>query len=73
MCEDPEARIGPTLIVFTTRFVAVSMRVTLGSPAFATHTAPGETAIPSGCGPTRIVALTLLVRGSIRETECLKV
>ena len=44
------------------------MRETLGPPMFATHTAPGETAIPTGFGPTWIVAATALVRGSIRET-----
>ena len=44
------------------------MRETLGSPAFSTQTAPRVTAIPSGCGPTLIVAVTAFVRGSIRMT-----
>src|SRR5439155_9121859 len=52
----------------TTRFAAGSIRETLGPPVSATQTAPGETAIPSGCLPTGIVATTRFVRGSIRET-----
>jgi hypothetical protein len=50
------------------RFVAGSIRERLGPPAFATQTAPGETAMPSGCGPTRMVAVTLFTAGSTRET-----
>ena len=43
------------------------MRETLGPPAFTTHTAPGDTATPTGCEPTWIVARTLFVAGSMRE------
>ena len=63
MCSAQQARFGPTRMVATTRFVAGSIRETLGPPAFATQTAPGETAIPSGLGPTSMVAVTLFVRG----------
>jgi len=49
------------------------MRETLGPPMFATQTAPGETATRSGCAPTRIVAVTWFVFGSIRETVFLSV
>ena len=38
----------PTSIVLTTLLVAGSMRETVPSPAFATHTAPAPTATPSG-------------------------
>ena len=68
MKSEQHARAGPTRIVATTRFVAGSIRETLGPPLFATQTAPGETEIPSGCGPTGIVAVTLFVCGSTRET-----
>ena len=44
---------GATRIVATTLLVAGSMRETLGPFAFATQTAPGEVAIPSGRGPDR--------------------
>ena len=68
MCSAQQARFGPTGMVATTRFVAGSIRETLGPPAVATHTAPGETAIPSGLGPTWMVAVTLFVEGSMRVT-----
>src|SRR5213592_969828 len=68
MCCEQQASLGPTRIVATTRFVAGSIRETLGPPALATHTAPGETEIPAGCGPTPMVAVTLFVAGSKRET-----
>src|SRR5580765_4582418 len=68
MCSAQQARFGPTRIVATTRFVAGSIRETLGPPAVATQTAPGETAMPSGCGPTGMVAMTLFVAGSTRVT-----
>src|SRR5215470_9967651 len=67
VCSAQQSRFGPSRIVATTRFVAGSIRDTLGSPAFATQTAPGVTAMPSGCGPTAMVAVTLFVSGSIRE------
>src|SRR2546430_16930054 len=44
------------------------MRETLGVPLLTTQTAPGVLAIPSGCGPTGIVAPIELSRGSIRKT-----
>ena len=67
-CSEQQATFGPTRIVATTRFVSGSMRETLGPPAFTTQTAPGETAMATGCGPTWIVARTLFVAGSMRET-----
>src|SRR5256885_1867245 len=45
-----------------------STRMTLGVPLLTTQTAPGVLAIPSGCGPTGIVAPIELSRGSIRKT-----
>ena len=66
-CSEQQASFGPTGIVATTRFVNGSMRETLGPPAFTTHTAPGDTATPTGCEPTWIVARTLFVAGSMRE------
>src|SRR5579859_5508553 len=68
ICSAQQARFGPTRIVATTRFVAGSMRETLGPPALATQTALGEMAIPAGCGPTWMLAVTLFVAGSMRET-----
>src|SRR3954451_12843707 len=67
-CSAQQARFGPTRMVATTRLVAGSIRETLGPPAFATHTASGSTAIPSGLEPTWMVAVTLFVAGSIRVT-----
>src|SRR5207249_6304701 len=71
MCSEQQSSFGPTRMVATTRFVAGSMRETLGPPALATQTAPGEMAIPSGCGPTPMLFVTLFVAGSTRETESL--
>src|SRR5690349_11907443 len=68
VCSAQQTRFGPTRIVATTRFVAGSIRETLGPSAFATQTAPGETAIPCGCGPTLIVSVTVFVAGSTRVT-----
>jgi len=75
MKSEQHARLGPVSIVATTRFAAGSIRdtvgpplFTVGPPLFATQTAPGETAIPSGCRPTGIVATTRFVCGSTRET-----
>jgi hypothetical protein len=54
--------------------VTGSIRETLGPPAsakppaFATQTAPGETAMPWGCEPTGMVAATVFVAGSMRVT-----
>src|SRR5215471_6558638 len=67
MCSAQQSRFRPTRIVSTTRFVTGSIRETLGPPAFATQTAPGATAMPSGCGPLWMVAVTLFVSGSTRE------
>ena len=61
------SRVGPTRILATTRLVAGSIRSTLGPPASPIQTAPGETATPEAQG-TWIVALTLFVAGSMRET-----
>ena len=38
-----------------------------GPPPSATQTAPGQTAIPDGCGPTRMLAISLFVAGSTRS------
>src|SRR5712692_2235571 len=62
------ADAGAILIVATTRFVAGSIRETLGAPLFTTHTAPGETAIASGCAPTLIRVLAVFECGSTRTT-----
>ena len=59
---------GPIRTVATTLFVAGSILETLGPPLFTTQTAPGVVAIPSGWGPTGIVAASELSRGSIRKT-----
>ena len=59
---------GPIRTVATTWFVAGSILETLGPPLFTTQTAPGVVAIPSGCGPTGIVAASELSCGSIRRT-----
>ncbi len=58
----------PMRTVATTLFVAGSILETLGPPLFTTQTAPGVVAIPSGWGPTGIVAASELVLGSIRKT-----
>ena len=56
---------GPTPIVAVTRFVAGSMRETVPSPMFGTHTLPSGAIVPScGIGPTFTTASTLSVRAS---------
>jgi hypothetical protein len=67
MESEQQAPAGPTRIVATTWFVAGSIRETLGSPLFATQTTPAETAIPSGCGPTPIVATRFVARVDSRN------
>jgi hypothetical protein len=59
----------PTGIVFTTVFVAGSIRETVFEARFGTKTVPSSAiAAFSGWPPTRIVATTLRRFGSIRET-----
>src|SRR5260221_1810442 len=59
---------GPIGTVATTWFVAGSILETLGPPLFTTQTAPGVVAIPSGLGPTGIVAASESSRGSTPST-----
>jgi hypothetical protein len=48
--------------------VRASIRVTVPSPLFATHTEPAPIATPAGARPTAIVSVTDRVAGSIRAT-----
>src|SRR5690242_17302768 len=57
-----------TGIVSGGRPVAGSIRVTVASPPFATHTAPSPAAIALGSRPVRATPVTLLVAGSMRDT-----
>ena len=50
------------------RPVVGSIRLTVASPEFATHTAPAPTSMPDGETPTGIGAADL-VRRSMRDTE----
>ena len=68
MWSEQHACADPIRTVATTLFVAGSILETLGPPLFTTQTAPGVVAIPSGCGPTGIVAASELSCGSIRRT-----
>ena len=58
--------LPPTAIVAIFLSVTGSMRVTVPSPLFATHTEPAPSETPVGECPTGIVAVTAFVLGSIR-------
>ena len=58
----------PTFSCWLSSFVSGSIRLTVPSPAFVTHTAPSATATPEGAFPTRIVSVTEPVSSARRDT-----